>query len=354
MRLAIFSLTSQGAKLGQKIRGLLADGAFPVVDTYCKQSKGGSEDREFNTLAAAVTDLFAKYDGLVFIMATGIVVRTIAPLLQDKRTDPAIVVMDEKGRHVISLLSGHLGRANHLTNVLAERLAAAPVITTASDVQGKTAPDVVAAELRLAVSSYSRLRQMNNQLVEGQPVQYFLDERLPGAAAYAGWFKQNQVDFQLFSEFPAAAGTNVLITDRLAADSAGLFLRPKTLVAGIGCRRGTAKEQILQALEDACTGVGRSMASVGLIASVSLKADEVGLLAAAAAIDADTVFYEPEILNQVVNEQDLTISDFVKEKIGVGSVCEAAAICGAKNNQLLLKKKTYQGITVALAARSES
>lgn len=349
MRLAIISVTSQGAKLGRELHGLLTGGEF-IVDVYSKRGRGGSQDQEYETLAVLVTELFSQYDGFVFIMATGIVVRMIAPLIQDKRTDPAVIVMDEKGAHVISLLSGHLGRANYLANLIAGRLAATPVITTASDVQGKVAPDVMAAELRLTVAPFSHLKQINAMLVEGQTVGYFLDEGLPEAGAYAGWLKEHGVSFKTLNDFPSDTDASVLITDKhIIANSRHIFLRPKTLAAGIGCRRGIAKESIVNALNDACAGIGRSIDSVRIIASVSLKADEAGLLATAEEIGAETVFYEAKVLNEIASEHNLAISEFVKDTIGVGSVCEAAAICGAKNSQLLLKKKAYQGITIALA-----
>ena len=350
MRLAIVSVTSQGARLGRELQGLLTGGEFSAIDAYSKLGRGGNQDREYDTLAVLITELFTQYDGFVFIMATGIVVRTIAPLIRDKRIDPAVIVMDERGKHVISLLSGHLGRANYLANVIADRLAATPIITTASDVQGKIAPDVMAAECRLGVSPFLILKRINTMLVEGQTVGYFLDESLPEASTSAAWLRQHGISYRMLSEFPAGADASILITDQhIATDAIHLFLRPKTLVAGIGCRRGMAKEKLLSALADACASTGRSIDSVGKIASVALKADEIGLLKAAQEIAAETLFYEPAVLNRIVTEQNLTVSEFVNDKMGVGSVCEAAAICGANNSQLLLKKQTYQGVTIALA-----
>jgi cobalt-precorrin 5A hydrolase len=350
MRLAIVSVTSQGAKLGRKLQELLTGGEFTAIDGYSKQGRGERNDQEYENLSVLVNKIFSQYDGFVFIMATGIVVRTIAALIQDKRTDPAVIVSDETGKHVISLLSGHLGRANYLATLIAGRLAATPVITTASDVQGKMAPDVMAAEVHLTIDPFGRLKKINTMLVEGQNVSYFLDEMLPEAGAYADWLRRNGVSFRPLNEFPADADASILITDKqVATDLIHLYLRPKTLVAGIGCRRGTEKARLLAALADACSRVGRSLYSVGKIASVSIKADETGLLAAAQELAAETLFFEPAVLSNVVSEQGLETSEFVKNKIGVGSVCEAAAICGAKNNQLLVKKQMYQGITIALA-----
>lgn len=380
MRLAIISITSEGAKLGNRLKTLLTDRMgiteptipmtgmdsttiqrnlnrplnevwFDAVDVYSKHGRGCSLDQKYAKLADLVNRIFFQYDGFVFIMATGIVVRTIAPLIQDKRTDSAVVVMDEKGVHVISLLSGHLGRANYLTTLIAGRLMANPVITTASDVQGKIAPDVMAAECHLTIVPFQQLKSINTMLVEGKNISYFLDESLSSADIYADWLGRNGVSFRSLNEFPADADASIFITDKIVAtDLVHLYLRPKTLVAGIGCRRGIEKASVLAALTEACAGIGRSIDSVGMIASVSIKADETGLLEAAAAIGAKTLFFEPALLERVVSEQGLAISEFVKSKIGVGSVCEAAAICGSKNNQLLLKKQAvYRGITIALA-----
>ena len=348
MKLAIISVTSGGAALAERLQALLtADGL--TADLYRRQGRGGG-GQAYDSLTALISRIFAGYDGLVFIMATGIVVRSIAPLIRDKRTDPAVVVIDEQGRHAISLLSGHLGRANQLALLVAERLGADPVITTATDIQGKTAPDVIAAAFGLAIEPFARLKAINSLLAEGQPVAYILDESLPEAEAYAGWLRQRDVGFRPLAAWTADHSAAVLITDKQVAGAAAqLYLRPKTLVAGVGCRRGTAADAILAALAAACGSAGRRLLAIKTIASVSLKADEAGLLAAARAIGAKTAFYDAVVLERVVAEQDLTISQFVKDKIGVGSVCEAAAICGAGNPKLLLTKRKYPGITVALA-----
>ncbi|MDU4960339.1 MAG: cobalt-precorrin 5A hydrolase [Sporomusaceae bacterium] len=352
MKLAVISVTGGGAALAERLQELLAADGLSV-DLYRKQGRG-SAGQEYDSLPPLISRLFSAYDGLVCIMAAGIVVRAIAPLVQDKRTDPAVVVIDEAARHVISLLSGHLGRANQLTLDLAARLGADPVITTATDVLGKTAPDVLAAAFDLAIEPFERLKPVNSLLAEGQSVDFVVDASLPQAKVYQDWLRQRRVEAVALADWTDRDCAAVLITDKqLAGAASPLYLRPKTLVAGIGCRRGTPAATILAALADACGSVGRSPQAVGTIASVSLKADEAGMLAAAESIKAKTEFYEPAVLERITAEQELTISQFVKEKIGVGSVCEAAAICGAGNPTLLLRKQRYPGITVALAeARS--
>ena len=129
MKFAVISVTLKGALLGEKLHGQLDD----KIDLYAK-AKGPlhSETAAYDNLSVLVNDIFDKYDGLIFIMATGIVVRVIAPHIRDKRYDPAVVVMDDAGIHAISLLSGHLGGANELTEQVAAAVGARPVITTAT------------------------------------------------------------------------------------------------------------------------------------------------------------------------------------------------------------------------------
>jgi cobalt-precorrin 5A hydrolase len=158
MKLAVIALTKGGAKLGQRIAL-----AYPEqVDLYLSPLN--------QPLKQLTERLFPQYQGIVFIMALGIVVRTIAPFLQDKRKDPAVVCLDEAGSFVISVASGHLGGANKLTIQLAELLSAAPVITTATDVQGKIAFDVLAVEQDLLIEPFENLRLLNSALVNGEKI----------------------------------------------------------------------------------------------------------------------------------------------------------------------------------------
>ena len=200
-------------------------------------------------------------------MATGIVVRSIAPLVRSKLAEPAVVVLDEQARHVISLLSGHVGGANALTRQLAAALGSDPVITTATDVEGKVAPDAIAGRLGLVPEPHRAILSVNRAVLEGAQIRCLIDDALPLADFYQEQLEAlgYEVFFRGVGILPKEGETRpvveVVITlhpEEFPAHkkSGGLFLRPERLVAGVGCRRGTSWEEIRAALSDACGRIG--------------------------------------------------------------------------------------------------
>ena len=175
MKIAVLSVTLKGALLGERLRQTMA---MPV-DLYSR-ARGGLPEATvpFENLSELVGTIFNQYDGLVFIMATGIVVRVVAPHVKDKRSDPAVVVMDDAGIHAISLLAGHIGGANELTEKVAVAVGARPVITTATDVAHLAAPDVLAVKMELAIEPFEDLKLVNAAIVAGERVPFFLDQDL--------------------------------------------------------------------------------------------------------------------------------------------------------------------------------
>ena len=166
-RTAILSVSERGAKLGQRIKSLVA----PYADCFEKDNRpSGGEAIYFDSLKNHIGQIFKDYDQVLCIMALGIVVRMIAPYIEHKSKDPAVVVMDEVGHHVISLLSGHLGGANEWTQSISLAIDADPVITTATDVNGLPAPDVLARHEHLLVDDFQTLINVNSAIVGGQQV----------------------------------------------------------------------------------------------------------------------------------------------------------------------------------------
>ena len=177
-RTAILSVSERGAKLGQRIKSLVA----PHADCFEKENRpSGSEAIYFDSLKNHIGQIFKDYDQVLCIMALGIVVRMIAPYIEHKSKDPAVVVMDEVGHHVISLLSGHLGGANEWTQSISLAIDADPVITTATDVNGLPAPDVLARHEHLLVDDFQTLINVNSAIVGGERVDYYIDESLSNA-----------------------------------------------------------------------------------------------------------------------------------------------------------------------------
>lgn len=342
MQLAVFSLNKEGNELARKLQCRL--------NHYAWVNK-----EEAGSLKAQVAGSWEKADGLIFIMATGIVVRLIAPLIEHKAVDPAVLVIDARGQFVISLLSGHLGRANELAREVAEALGATPVITTATDVLGKTSVEEWAGNLGLKVTDPAGLVKINSALVRDEPILVYSE--LPLELFRGKDLNPGKTVFKPLEELPCSSSgeVTVAITKHcLGVRHVDLELVVPNLVVGIGCRRGTAKETIRQLLERVFAQQGWPLAAIEMLVSVEQKRDEEGLLKLARELKVPVKFYQPEELKQVLEAMpQLQKSLFVEEKIGVGAVCEPAAVLGSRMGKLLVQKQSYQGVTVAVAqARS--
>ena len=319
--------------------------------------KAGLGWQSYSRLADAVAEIWKRCDGLVFIMATGIVVRTLAPHLESKLSDPAVLVMDDRGQNIISLLSGHLGGANRLTAYLAAQLEANPVITTATDVNHLLAPDVVAADLQCVPVPKSNLPLFNGSLLSGKKLVYWLDSTLKAKADYEAVLKKHQLDYELVDDLPAklagiaSVELYVVCTDAAAALPVRknvLYLQPRRLIAGVGCRRNTTQKLIEQALEEACQSIGWSVGRIGQLASTVVKSDEAGLLAVAEKLHIPINFFSNQPMAEMIEQYQLEESSFVKKTIGIGNICEAAALCCVPLGRIALAKHKYEKVTVAL------
>lgn len=348
MRLAIISVTAAGAKLAARLKA----GLGGTAELYARAGRDGAGTAAgYDCLGALVAELFSRYDGLVFIMAAGIVVRVIAPHVRDKRSDPAVVVLDEAGEHAISLLSGHIGGANELARLAAAAVGARPVITTATDVGGKPAADILAVRLKAAIEPFAMLKTVNAAIAAGEKVAFFLDRSLPRHADYAAGAADYGISPADMGEL-AAGGYDaaVVITDKLLpVAKPHVFLRPGALAAGVGCRRGATSAEILAALDAACRTAGRSARSVAVIGTTAAKADEAGLAEAARRLAAGLEIYNNDKLQKIIEKHGLKTSAFVQDRIGVGSVCEPAALIAGRADSLLLTRTVYGRVTVAIA-----
>lgn len=364
LRTAIISVTAHGAQLGQALRThLTSDDAMMSSQVVCFEKEGrtsGARATTFVSMKPHMETWFKTYDRLLFIMATGIVVRMIAPYIKHKSEDPAVVVMDEQGQFAISLLSGHLGGANEWTAEIAEVVGATPVITTATDVNGIPAPDVLARKLQCKVEDFTTLKEVNAALVAGETVPYYIDDTLYFLHHYEAVATAQGITLRRFNPHTVTGkalvqeggetAPRVVITDLvLPTGSRTLVLRPPTMVVGIGCRRDTPKELILQAVSESLAYIERSPKSVASAASVIVKADEAGLLAAVEELQWPIHFFTQEEMAPFIEQSQLEESKFVKETIGVGNVCETTALLQAKSQTLLQTKTVYPRTTVAIA-----
>ncbi len=330
---------------------------------------------EYQRLGDLLPRLWQAYDGFIFIMATGIVVRLIAPHIVSKLSDPAILVMDDRGQNIISLLSGHVGGANRLTAYLAASLGANPVITTATDVNNLLAPDVVAGYLKAVPYPKENIVRFNGGLLRGENIHWWLEGNIPACQGYERILQAKGVDYAKFylhelesevygdevthstdssnsKRLPwRQPGLHVVIAQK-AADLPKqeniLYLYPRRLMAGVGCRRNTEKALILSALDKACQAIGWDRSRISGLASTVVKSNEKGLLEAADDLGVSIEFYENNQLAQMIDKYHLPESDFVKKTIGVGNICQASALCRAGQGTIALDKTKYEKVTVAL------
>jgi len=358
VRTALFALTAGGARLALRLSGAVEGGGAIYLPERLRDSIATAHEAVYFTrLADAIKTAFARYDALICVMATGIVVRMLAPYVESKLYDPAVLVFDEAGRHGISLLSGHIGGANELTRKLCAAVGADPVITTATDVTGFLAPDAIAARLALRPTPKSAIQVLNTALLEGKELSYYIASNLPHAAFYEAQLRGEEIQARLFrGEIPPVEANEYRVVVSCAEDvpkqyePRTLYLVPRRLIAGVGCRAGVPAAKILHALTEACSMIGREPSMIDLFASTIVKRDEEGLLAAAETLGREIHFYSNEDLAAMIERYGLTESDFVRQTIGVGNVSEAAALCaaGQEGGRMALGKTSFGKVTVAL------
>ena len=324
------SFTAAGAETARKAAALLPDFRCERYARTVDPSLSGTALSRFAQQAMVDCDL------IVFVGATGIAVRAVAPYLAGKAYDPAVLVIDEGGRFVIPLLSGHLGGANALAQRLAAGLGAQPVLTTATDTRAAFAVDTWAAEQGCAVLNADNIKYVSGALLRGEPVglrsDFPVDGRLPAGVtlgdAQSGFF---------------------LGFDRKAAPFPHtLHLTPRIVQVGIGCRRGTGADTIARAVQAALDAANVPREALCGAASIDVKRSEFGLLHFAADWGLPLAFFAAETLQAAAG--DFTPSDFERRAVGVDNVCERAAVCAAGGGALLARKRAQDGVTVALAA----
>nr|WP_319490470.1 cobalt-precorrin 5A hydrolase [uncultured Desulfobacter sp.] len=340
-KLAVWVLTPHGMALADQVKS-----ALPHSNLFASQTLGPDVPYTgFSSLANALERAWDHYDAHYFIMATGIVVRTIAPLIQDKTKDPAVVCGDEAGRFVISLVSGHIGGANELAGTLSDALGATPVITTATDVNQVPAIDVIARDQGLYIENKQSIRHVSMAFIKGEPLPvhdpfnlvlpYLPPTLINNSAMFTADTPGIWVDYTVRD-----------LSEKV------LVLRPRMLVAGMGCRRGVTRQELEDHLHQVLQAHRISVNSLSKIVSVDLKADEPGLLELAKILNLPIEFYTRAELDQVKTVPNPSL--LVNKHIGVKSVCEAAAMLATGSADLLIPKTAGRTVTLALAAMSST
>lgn len=369
-------------KLAKKLENI--SGAEIITKVKCEALPEVSM-RE--TVKACVDTYFGQVDAIVFVTASGIAVRSVAEHLAHKSEDPAIVCMDECGKHVISLVSGHAGGANALTQMLADVIWATPVITTATDVEGSFSIDDYAREHNLVVTDWTKAKAISAEVLATGAEPVWIEEPAvtQGEEKRACEIRKeqnstgidvgkiendgckNEVDGcgnRINVKRLQIGSHQVIITPKdVPVDAQTLQLIPRCIVAGVGCKKGIPADKIEHAVQDAFAKAGLRMEALCAVSSIDLKKEEAGLLEFCETRNVPFETYAAEELQAVPGTY--SASEFVSGVTGVDNVCERSAVKyasehdmnqgeqllgrQAKHGELLLRKQAYGGVTVALA-----
>ena len=329
--IGIISLSKQGNALAAKISGLIGNATCYTLPKWNLQGFSVIKGK----LKEFCGEAFQKHDSLIFIMASGIVVRSIAPWLKNKTNDPAVVVIDDKGQNVISLLSGHLGGANELSLKIAKLISANPVITTASDVNHLPSVDMMAQSKDLLIDSMEDAKNLTAMIVNRENIE-LVD------------------DFDIFSKsyMPIPDGQSVgkiIVSNRLDINEDLPFAKliPKNIILGVGCKKDTNTDKLHEFLQMSIKRFNIDSRSIKTIASISIKEKEEAILQVAEELNCSLAFFSTESLQKV--DHLFEGSAFVQSTVSVASVSTTAAyLAGNKSGNFIVKKEINEGMTLSI------
>ena len=318
MKLAVITVTEKGVRNGLKIKEKINCDVF-TISKFMKEKTLLIE----NGLQNFFEKNLLKYDTFLFITASGIAVRTIAPFIKSKDKDPAVLTMDEEGNFIISLLSGHLGGANEAAKILGEITGAVPVISTASDVSGKIAVDTIAMKINGKLESLEFAKKVTSLIVAGKEVDIKVSENME-------------------NENPQGV---ILISNRKNIEIAKII--PQNIVVGIGCKKNKEAEKIIDAVKDSFEKLNLCEESIRVFATVDIKENEAGIIGTAEYFGKELKIISREDIQKI--ENNFETSQFVKKSIGVGAVSAPCAFIGGNGRgKFLAEKLKYEGITISI------
>ncbi len=343
---AIYAITKHGIEIAKRLfAGLLE------ADLYVSEKLRAAAPLEAKPLplpmGPLLADTFLAYDCHVFIISVGAVVRMVAPLLKNKKVDPAVLCIDDASRFTICVLSGHVGRGNAFTDRVAAVLGNQPVITTASDAIGTLTVDILGRALGWTLDDMDRnVTRGCAAVVNATPV-LFVQE-----AGEPGWWPENKplpegvrYATSLDGVDPSAFEILLIATDREIREvhpgcwENAVIYRPKTLVLGVGCDRDTPPDVVERGVGELLAKSGLSPKSVKTVASIDKKSDEPAIIELGHRHDWPLRFFTAEELDEVVGIENP--SETVKRHVGTRGVAEPAALKAAGAERLLVPKQTY-------------
>lgn len=347
MKIAAISFTKNGIKLEEKIVEKLKINNYETEGYFLSKKNLSEALLPIDTnLSDWTFEQFKSKDAIIFIGATGIAVRAIAPFVKSKDEDPAIICIDELGNYVISLLSGHLGWANDLSLAIADIIKATPIISTATDLNKKFAVDTWAKSQALVPVNISAIKAVSSNILNDEDVLMYSDYKISGKLPE----NIKLIEKDVFIESINSQKVGIYLSDNFFTNSVYdncLWLTPKNLHLGIGARRGIAKEQIEALFFQVMGQIGAETLRVSDINSIDIKADELAICQFSEGLAVNFHTYTAEELLSLKGE--FTASTFVKSKVGVDNVCERAALLASHGGELVVRKTSLNGVTMAIA-----
>ena len=341
---SILVITKNGVKIGENLKRLFPDWDVYAPSKLMNESAGITWYSEPTT--EKIVELFKNNNALICVFSLGAVIRLISPYLKDKKTDPAVLVIDDKTNFVISVLSGHIGGANELTEEIAEKIGALPVITTAADVNKTIAVDLVGREYDWKIDDDSTVTKISAHMVNEEPIGVFQE------AGKKNWYKKlpkNVVIYNNIEELKKSDSKSYLIiTDKIIdnLEKESVIYRPPSLVVGIGLHWDTTKETIKEGIEDCMKKFNLSPKSIAKLVSIKKPQDVQGLIDLGVEMNLPVEYVNREDLAEITAPNP---SETVKKFEGTASVSEAAAIKISKGELIVEKQKFPPNLTIAIA-----
>ena len=348
-KVSVLAITKNGINIGEKLKEL-----FPNWDIFVP-SKLSNENKSITWYSEPTSDkiieLFKNSNALICLFSLGAVIRLIAPYLKDKKTDPAVIVIDDKTNFVISVLSGHIGGANELTQEISEKLNALPVITTAADVNKTIAVDLVGREFGWKIDDETTVTKISAHMVNAEPIGVFQQ------TGNKKWYKELPKNVTIYNSLEELKKSNskahliisdTIIDNELAQES--VIYRPQSLVIGIGLHWDTTKDTIKDGIEHCLKKFNLSSKCIAKLVSIKKPEDVQGLIDLGKEMQIPVEYVNREELAEIITPNP---SSTVKAFEGTASVSEAAAIKVSNGELIVEKQKFPPNLTIAIARRIE-
>ena len=343
---AVLAITKNGVAIGQNLKKFFPD--FEIFAPLKLSNDSGDIVWYAESTSEKIVQLFKDNNALICLFSLGAVIRLIAPHLKDKKTDPAVIVIDDKTNFVISVLSGHIGGANELTHTIAEKVGATPVVTTAADVNKTIAVDMVGREWGWVIEDDSTVTEVSAHMVNEEQIGVFQD------TGRKDWYKRLPKNVTIYDSIDSLRRSDaracLIISDRVfddkMEDKVSVVYRPKSLVIGIGLHQNTSKETIRGGIDACLDRFKLSEKSITGMASIKKPQDVKGLIDLGREMGLVVRHVDREELAEITAPNP---SETVMAFEGTPSVSEAAAIKVSGGQLVVEKQKFPPDLTIAIA-----